>query len=771
MDVSTFADALAAFGIVPNDGEDMVGASIAGGKIVHYRIPKHAGFDLAGDRDWYIAGGAFRPGSVTASHGRERDNLVGVRMLSFDFDLCDFLDVPQAEILADSTANLRRDAGPLRQQVERIAAAIGLPIHVLAYTGHGLLGVVRLAPNGPDDVEAILAAYRGIVARLNEAAGAKSFADPAVKDAGTRLVRCPLTLNVKGAEPRPVEILATVPGEVSVVELIAIAGEAGPVRVRSVGTPQPIPAGRLDEQTFARLVALASPYWKIGNRHALALGVPASFAKAGIGIEFAFAFFDRMPDQDEYGDRIAAARTTYKRHADGDDVTGYHKLAEVFDVDTLTVWDGILDGIRQSQGVTLRAPGASPRRERGESSFRVTPFPEEAWYPGWFTEYRDLVSPLTEAPPQYHLAASLAVASATIGRKARLAFGGGLYPSLYALIIGPSGSARKDTAMRLAVSLPGLAEASQPGAIAVPSFAVKTDIASAEALVSMLSDSPTILAKLSEVNALLANAQRKGTRTLLDKLIEAFDAPLVLEIQSIRARSEKAASALTPFLAIIAAAQPGRFGDMITDEDIHSGFLNRWIVIPGIGGDPLAAEGEIDAPAAAALYQRLRRSVTRYEGRSALQLTAEAQSLNSEWYRRLRATMGRDEAEDAMRQRHQAIALKVALIYAVAEGADVVTADHLRAAIALVEWSWENVRSYMSVWGVSVTHRLERRILDVLEQTGPITRRALQQKCTSRRWTAYEFGRSVTAMLANGTLGVAGNVIGIADDEGEVADA
>ena len=81
------------------------------------------------------------------------------------------------------------------------------------------------------------------------------------------------------------------------------------------------------------------------------------------------------------------------------------------------------------------------------------------------------------------------------------------------------------------------------------------------------------------------------------------------------------------------------------------------------------------------MYRRLKASVARYDGRRPLQLDAEAQSLNAEWYRRLRASMGRDEAEDAMRQRHQAIALKVALIYAVVDEADIVRADHLRAAM------------------------------------------------------------------------------------------
>lgn len=767
--MGTIGDAVAAFGIADRDGEDIVVAEITGDGILHHRLAKARRTEPSADRDWYIAGGGFRPGSVTATGGRTRENLLSVRILSFDFDLDTWLDEPKEAILATGTADLRDLAQTMRLQVERIAREIGLPLHVIAYTGHGLLGVTRIAAHDADALETILAAYKGIVARINAVAGS-TFADPAVSDGGTRLIRMPGTYNVKGCEPRAVEVWHDQPGEVSVVELVAIGGEAGATRSRSV-TPQPVPVGELDAETFRRLVDLASPYWRVGVRNELAKGVPASFVKAGVGEAQAMAFLDAMPDQDEAVSRRATCRRTYYMHAQGRDISGYHVLANVFPPDVLTVWDTILEGVRQSQGVKLRAPGPSGggRRDRAES-FRVTPFPEEAWYPGWFTEYRDLVGPLTEAPPQYHLGSALVLVSATIGRKARLDVGGGLYPSLYALLIGPSGSARKDTAMRLAVSLPGLAEAATVGGISVPSFSLKTDIASAEALVSMLAETPTILAKLSEINALLANAQRKGTRTLLDKLIEAFDAPLVLEIQSIRARSEKAAAALAPFLAIIAAAQPGRFGDMITDEDIHSGFLNRWLFIPGIGGDPLALEGTIDATVAVGLYQRLRRSVTRYDGRRALQLTTEAQSLNTEWYRRIRATMGRDEAEDAMRQRHQVIALKVATIYAVAEEADVVTADHLRAAIALVEWSWANVRQYMQLWGVSPTHKLERRILDVLEQTGPISRRVLQQKTASRRWTGYEFGRAVSAMLANGTLGVAGNLVGIADDAGEVGD-
>ena len=221
-------------------------------------------------------------------------------------------------------------------------------------------------------------------------------------------------------------------------------------------------------------------------------------------------------------------------------------------------------------------------------------------------------------------------------------------------------------------------------------------------------------------------------------------------------------------MSVIAAGQPGRFADMIRDEDIFSGFANRWLYIPGIGGlnRKLAKEGALPEDAAVELYEALRRAIIGYQTygtQYTMPMTSEAEALNAEWYDRINRSKGYDEAEASMRERHQVIGLKIATVYAVSDGARYLERAHLEAAIALVEWSWENIRNLMRLWGVSVTHKLEARIIHVLTRRGPMSRRALQQHCTSRSWTAGDFGKALDGLIRNDIVQVAGALLGVPD--------
>src|SRR5581483_11275809 len=135
-----------------------------------------------------------------------------------------------------------------------------------------------------------------------------------------------------------------------------------------------------------------------------------------------------------------------------------------------------------------------------------------------------------------------------------------------------------------------------------------------------------------------------------------------------------------PYMSILAATQPKRLAQNLTDEDIHSGFANRWLFVPGNRTSELDAMRAIDE------------AIRGYRDGALLPLAPAAVERWRAWYRDLQRQAGRNEDEDAMRIRHPDLARKLALIYAVIDSAEAIDDPHLEAAIALVEWMWGHVR-------------------------------------------------------------------------------
>jgi hypothetical protein len=770
--MATFREAVASLGVSDREGQETIVVRKGERGMHHVRLLDCADDPIPEDADFYVASGRFAPGTVSRSSGRRSENLASVAILGFDFDLAPWLDEQPEVVLAMSDGEVHSLCQSMRKHVEEILAETAIPVHTLAYTGHGLLGVMRLGDNGPDDVPAIGEAYKAIIARINAAAG-QELADRQVSDAGTRILRLPLSRNCKGGNRRPTEVIWDHPGVVDLDELARIAGTATKLRrdrLRALPTPT---TGSLSSDGITALAGHFRRLWTEGKRHEVALAIGGLCAKAGVKEEDAAAIVEQLADGVEGEDRRTAVRTSYSRHERGLDTRGWYAVRDELSASELVAVEAILDQVRPATGVTLKmgthrvgdgaAPGEVPTFE---SSFTVTPFPDAAWY-GWFRQYREIAEPTTEAAEQYHLGCALAVAGAMIGRQVALDFGEGLFVNQFVLLLGLSGSSKKDSAIRRVISLPGIREKVRR-TTETPFYGLARNVTSGEGLVALLADQPNQLCYISEINKLLSIAQRKGSGGVLDTLLESWDTPPVLEVNSIRARADKGSRAILPFVSVIAAGQPGRFADMIRDEDIFSGFANRWLYIPGIGGlnRKLAKEGALPEDAAVELYEALRRAIIGYQTygtQYTMPMTSEAEALNAEWYDRINRSKGYDEAEASMRERHQVIGLKIATVYAVSDGARYLERAHLEAAIALVEWSWENIRNLMRLWGVSVTHKLEARIIHVLTRRGPMSRRSLQQQCTSRAWTAGDFGKALDGLIRNDLVQVAGGELGIPD--------
>jgi hypothetical protein len=508
-------------------------------------------------------------------------------------------------------------------------------------------------------------------------------------------------------------------------------------------------AAELTADEIDALVEALRSSWVLGQKHNMGLAVGGFLAKKGVSEAQALEIVDRLSvDDDKPRDREKAVRDSYRKAAAGIEVRGYQSLRELVGPGTLEAVDGILQRIWEARQTTVARSAVRVKKGSDETSstWAAWPDPPDAAIHGWFRKYLELVTPTTEAPPAFHLAASLTIAGAAMQKRVRTDYASeALFANLYTVLIGPSGSSRKDTAIKRAMSLSWPPQWERQ--IASPPYTVITDVSSAEGLIKQLEKHQNVLMYQTELSNLMRNARRKGTSTILPRLIEAFDTPAKLSNLSKLDSSE----AIDPYLSIIAATQPGILAAEMSVEDIHSGFANRWLFVPGDRTTRMAKPAKLDKAASWRLWKDLMAAIHSYQAGTSLEEASDIDKTWDAWYLQERA---KSEEEAALSVRHPVLARKIALIYAVSDGAKTIELMHLQAAIAFVDWMWMQTRRLMADWGVGLDNQLENRIVDVLARQGPMKKWQLQAKTKSRKWSAVEFDRVFRAMSNNQSIGL-----------------
>jgi predicted DNA-binding protein len=751
--VPTIGDAIARMGVHARDGEELVVVKFRDGKPRNYLLRAVAEREISEQQDIYLASGAFRSGTISETAGRSKTNVARILFLPFDLDLTDFLAMPREQVYALPQDRIEQYLGFLLQEARERFSALGLPMHAIDYTGHGLLIRIHLAESGSDQIDEIQAAHKKLISTINAASGIQ-LVDPQASDAGTRISRLVPSLNGKGEHPRPTRSLHSEPGTITVDQLLAIAGQP---RRQAPALLLPPHASRLPDNVASAIVQAVQPHWQEGSRHALALALAGILAKANVPEGQALEMVEALsgPDQ-EIHDRRATVATSYKRASAGLDTRGYHAMRDLLPESCVLFIDQELATIRQSGGgrIVLRA-GETPAQpqadgSRAEGSITITPAPEIC-YRGWARSYVDLMLPTTEASPQFHLGVGLTMAGAVMGRRVAIQYGADpLYGNLYTLIVGRSGRTRKDTAIKRAIRMMSETYMLADGRAIRPPSAILTDIGSSEGLVAALVDHPQMLLYLTEFSKMMGNAKRKATSTIIPTLIEAYDTPPKMAIVT----KGNPLAADYPYVSILSATQPQILAGLMANDDIHSGFANRIFYVIGPQTDPIPEPPEVDALGARSVWMSLWEAVEWYPSGTRLRMDDRAREIWREWYIADYRSESESEEEDAMRVRHAVLIQKLALIYAVTERAKEVTAEHLEAAIALVQWMWAHVSQLMGDWGTPLDSQIEARILAQLHRHGPMRRRELQMRCGSKRWSGRDFAMTFKAMQENGALAV-----------------
>lgn len=516
---------------------------------------------------------------------------------------------------------------------------------------------------------------------------------------------------------------------------------------------------RLSENDLAVIVDALRPSRVPGQMHDLDLAVAGILLKNGVEEDQARQIVGDLSDQEAKA--LQAVRDTYAR-AGGINVRGYQALRELIPADALAIIDGTLQPYFQAQQPKLVTPGRSRVLLAGDGAVDATfdrfPEPPPEVYHGWFGGYLELVRETTEAPDQFHLASALTILGAYTDRRLYTRHASGrIYPNLYTILVGNSSESKKDTAIsrawEMALDPPWVRTRT-----ALP-YVEKNSVASAESFIGGLKNHRNVIIKMSEFSEILANARRKGTSTILTMLMKGWDNPPQLSNDSF----SNPATALNPYISILAGTQPDVLaGDMI-GTDITSGFANRLFLVPGSGKGPKPRPPEVDERALHKHWMRARENLSKYGIDEHVEINWTAESIEL-WDTFYLTPRGESVMERTMSQRHQVQVLKIALLYALTDCSRRIEFTHLQRAITFIDWMWSVVRELMGGWATSNDNRLEKRILDVLRQTGPIKRRELQMKTRDPKWSSNDFARLVDNLLRNDTLATSDGLIGISND-------
>ena len=191
---------------------------------------------------------------------------------------------------------------------------------------------------------------------------------------------------------------------------------------------------------------------------------------------------------------------------------------------------------------------------------------------GWLAEYLRAVTPLTDAPVEFHLVSGLCALAAAAGNRLYTeSWGQNVFPHLWAVLVAPSSFWRKSTAIGQAeriLAAVGKPEG-QPTGLAFPS-----DF-SRERLIKLLADQPSGFMSQKEFGGFLSLLGREYMSGSKEMLTDLYDGPEVY----VRALQKEVVEVKRPALTLLGATTLDWLESKITEGDLRGGFLARFLFV------------------------------------------------------------------------------------------------------------------------------------------------------------------------------------------------
>ena len=188
----------------------------------------------------------------------------------------------------------------------------------------------------------------------------------------------------------------------------------------------------------------------------------------------------------------------------------------------------------------------------------------------WLFDYIQYARRLTDAPLAFHIGGGLVALAGAVGANLYW-YGGGAreqWPNLYVLLIGPSGT-RKSTSVDIPTSV---LDAAISGRLLDREF-------SPEKFIRNLADQPTSILKESEFSSLLERMKSGYMGGMKQRFTDLYDCHASYDrvIQGVSGQGERI-SINRPALSIVAASTLDWLVDSLTENDMRSGFMPRFLI-------------------------------------------------------------------------------------------------------------------------------------------------------------------------------------------------
>lgn len=196
-----------------------------------------------------------------------------------------------------------------------------------------------------------------------------------------------------------------------------------------------------------------------------------------------------------------------------------------------------------------------------------------------------------DVPEEYHFFNGLLALGFALGRDVRLDDLVPVYPNLFICTLGRSGSGKSKARYHLdqlmSMALPhdwsdpnskGVRKISSPGSAEVLIHNFQKPVPDPIDPKKVAYYAPVRgLIDFSELSSLIARTNRMGNATT-PTMMQFYDMENVIATSSM---THGAKEAHQPFASAITTTQPKSLKGLLTQQDVASGFLNRWIFVPG----------------------------------------------------------------------------------------------------------------------------------------------------------------------------------------------